>query len=169
MGLIDWRDFGLRTLLWLTLGGWIGSWGLFAMVIAPTAFRVIPSTAVAGELVGHTLSWLHLYGVVGGLVLSGLAVGLGRSRPHWVLPLLLSAVCLASHFGVTAAISDVRPHEFGPQTEADAAARFAFLHRISLWLFGGVSIGAITLVGLHAHADTARWNKDPDSSETGCS
>ena len=30
------------------LGGWLGSWALFAFVIAPTAFRVLPSGDVAG-------------------------------------------------------------------------------------------------------------------------
>ena len=103
---------------------------------------------------GHTLTWLHLYGVGAGLVLSGLAVGLGRRPALWILPLLLSGVCFTSHFGVTAAISDVRPHEFGPQTGGDAAARFAFLHQLSRLLYSAVSIGVIALVGLHVHADT---------------
>ena len=31
----------LRSLLWLLLGGWVGSWALFGTVIAPTAFRVL--------------------------------------------------------------------------------------------------------------------------------
>ena len=45
----------LRGLLWLLLGTWIGSWLLFALVVAPTAFRVLPSTHVAGTLVAPVL------------------------------------------------------------------------------------------------------------------
>ena len=33
----------LRAALWLVLGGWVGSWACFGLVVAPNAFRVLPS------------------------------------------------------------------------------------------------------------------------------
>ena len=59
--------FVLRTALWLLLGGWIGAWLLFGGVVAPTAFRTLPSTEVAGLLIGPVLTWLHLYGAAAGI------------------------------------------------------------------------------------------------------
>jgi hypothetical protein len=50
------RSLGLRSALWLALGGWVGSWALFALVIARLAFRVLPSPEVAGHLVAPVLN-----------------------------------------------------------------------------------------------------------------
>jgi hypothetical protein len=58
-----------------------------------------------------------------------------------------------SQFGVTAAISEVRPDSIGPDTAEDAAARFAALHRWSMLLFGLIGSGAIALVVMHVRAD----------------
>ena len=46
------HSVALRSPLWLALGGWVGSWALFALVIARLAFRVLPSPEIAGQLVG---------------------------------------------------------------------------------------------------------------------
>jgi hypothetical protein len=66
----------LRAVRWLSLGGWLGSWALFALVIAPTAFRVLPSGDIAGALVSPVLRTLHLYGVLAGAVLFAIAFAL---------------------------------------------------------------------------------------------
>ena len=63
------RRLWLRTALWVVLGWWIGGWALFAFVVARTAFRVLPSTQVAGQLVGPVLAALHLYGAAAGIAL----------------------------------------------------------------------------------------------------
>ena len=46
----------IRSSLWLVLGGWLGAWLLFAVGVAPTAFRVLPSSEIAGSLVSP-LRW----------------------------------------------------------------------------------------------------------------
>lgn len=143
----------LRGLMWVCLGGWIGAWAFFAFAVAPTAFRVLPSSELAGSLVGPLLKVLHLSGAGVGIALAGLAAALHRPRLLVVLPLALSAVCLVSHFGVSAAIAQVRPEDFGPGTAPDAAARFAQLHRISVLLYGTVGLGALLLAALHARED----------------
>jgi hypothetical protein len=143
----------LRGLLWVCLGGWIGAWAFFAFAVAPTAFRVLPSSELAGDLVGPLLATLHLSGAGAGIALAVLAAALHRRGLLVVLPLALSAICLVSHFGVSAAIVQVRPENLGPGTAPEAAARFAQLHRISVLLYATVGLGALLLAALHARED----------------
>jgi hypothetical protein len=142
----------LRAALWLLLGGWVGSWGAFAMLVAPAAFRVLP-TPLAGELVSPVLAALHLGGAGAGLALALLGRVLGRGRVAIALPLLLSALCLISHFGVTPQIAELREAAFGATGSEAVAARFQRLHGLSMLLFSAVLAGALVLVGLHARAD----------------
>ena len=140
----------LRALRWLLLGGWLGSWALFALVIAPTAFSVLPSGEAAGALVGPVLRTLHLYGLVAGLALFAIAFAL-RERPLLkLLPAAMALVCAVSEFGVSAAISEIRPSLFGPETPCDAAGQFSQLHLLSRVLFGAVLAGVAVLTVLHS-------------------
>lgn len=126
-GTRGWADTAQRMVLWLLLGGWVGAWFLFGAVVAPTAFRALPSTQLAGAVVGPTLTALHLYGGVAGAALALLARGLGRSPWLTAVPLLLGALCLLSHFGLTAEIAAMREGAFGPHGDVDSAARFSTL------------------------------------------
>jgi len=150
----------LRAALWLVVGGWVGSFGLFALVVARTAFEVLPSTEIAGQLVGPVLETLHLYGAAAGLGAFGLALALGRGRLLQLLPLALAAACLYSQFGVSAEIAEIRPFISGPEGNAEAAARFTELHRRSIAIFGAVWTGAILLVVLHARDDARAARSD---------
>lgn len=49
----------LRFLMLLSLVVWIGGLIFFAFVVAPTAFQVLPTTHLAGNVVGSSLSKLH--------------------------------------------------------------------------------------------------------------
>lgn len=149
-------DVASRTLLWLLLGGWVGSWACFGIVVAPVAFRVLPTTEVAGQLVGPVLTQLHLYGAVAGVAISGLGWLLRRGRLAVILPLLMAAACLYSQFGVSAEIAEIRDRAFGPSGSEALAARFTHLHRVSIGIYLAVSAASLLLVGLHAHADTPR-------------
>ena len=146
----------LRGLSWLLLGGWIGAWVLFAFVIAPTAFRVLPSTQVAGLLIGPVLTTLHLYGVLAGVALAALAWGLSRTGVCLWLPLSMSALCLVSQYGVTSRIEEIRPLVFGPEGSQELAARFQLLHQLSMGIYTAVGLAAFLLLALHARADSAR-------------
>ncbi len=156
------RGIALRTALWLLLGGWVGSWGLFGMVVAPTAFQVLPSTAIAGELVGPILTSLHLYGLAAGVGLAALAALLGRGPLRIVLPLVLAAACAYSQFGVSAEIAEIRGGAFGPGGNEGDASRWNALHRLSVGIYLAVSAGALVLVGLHAASDATP--SGPESS-----
>jgi hypothetical protein len=143
----------VRTVLWLLLGGWFGGYFLFGAVIAPTAFSVLPTTQVAGTLVGPVLTKLHLFGAAAGIPLAVLSHLLRRHRGLVLLPLLLSVVCCYSHFGVSAELAEIRLVVFGPGGSAEIASRFGFLHKVSVGIFIGVGISLTGLIGFHARAD----------------
>jgi len=58
----------LRFLMLLSLIAWIGGLIFFAFVLAPTAFQVLPSTHLAGNLVGRALGKLHWIAIISGIV-----------------------------------------------------------------------------------------------------
>jgi len=147
------KGTALRTALWLFLGGWVGSWACFGMVVAPNAFRILPTTEIAGQLIGPVLGTLHLYGLVAGVALALLAGALGRGRFLMAAPLVMAAMCAFSHFWVSREISAVRPLAFGPGGSVEMATRFGDLHRLSMGLFLAVSAATLLLVFLHARAD----------------
>lgn len=138
-------------LLWLVLGGWIGAMLFFAAAVAPAAFEVLDTPEQAGRLVSRTLSILNLGGAAAGLALALLARGLGRGPWLWAVPLLLTVLCLGSHFGVSAALAEIRAQ---PGWDSDPAvrARFGALHGASVGLLGLTLIGAIGLLAAHARA-----------------
>lgn len=140
-----------RTALWLLLGGWVGSWASFGLVVAPAVFSGAPESA--GAVIGPVLAALHLYGGVAGLALAGLAWVRGRGRLLVILPLAMAAVCFVSHFGISSAIAETGQLAFGPDANAAAAHRFNQLHRVSVALFLGVGGAALLLLALHARAD----------------
>ena len=144
----------LRSLLWLCLGGWVGSWACFGLLVAPMAFQLLPSTRMAGTLVGPILTALHLYGVVAGGILALVAWLLGRGRLRIGLPLAMAIACLYSHFGLSAEIAELSGRAFGPDGSEALAARFNTLHQLSLGIYGVVSAASLTLVVLHAGSDT---------------
>lgn len=143
----------VRTALWLLLGGWFGGYLLFGAVVAPTAFSVLPTSQIAGTLVGPVLTKLHLFGAAAGIPLAVLSHLLGRRRWLTLAPLVLSALCVYSHFGITAELAETRLLTFSPAGSAEAAIRFGFLHDLSLGIFIGVGISVTALIWLHARAD----------------
>jgi hypothetical protein len=140
-------------LLWICLGGWIGALVLFGLVVAPTAFRVLPSSDVAGQLVGPVLAALNLYGAVAGPGIAGLTLWLRRGWLTALLAASLGLVCLYSHFGVTAEISELRPVALSATPEAGSQSRFAELHQRSVALYAATGLGALVLVLMHARAE----------------
>jgi uncharacterized membrane protein len=58
----------LRYLMLLSLVVWIGGLLFFAFVLAPTAFQVLPSTHMAGNVVGRALTKLHWIAIASGII-----------------------------------------------------------------------------------------------------
>lgn len=107
----------------LSLVVWIGGLIFFAFVLAPTAFSVLPSTHLAGNVVGRALGKLHWIGFISGIVF--LISSLLYSRftdgtahvfaARHVLLCLMLALTLISQFGIIprmdvlrASLGDVR-------------------------------------------------------------
>jgi hypothetical protein len=144
------RDWVVRAAAWTLVGGWFGAFTLFAFVIAPTAFQVLPSQAAAGALVSPVLAALHNYGLLAGVALAGLGVLMRRGWFVVVAPLLLAAICGFSEYWVTPEIDAVGPRSFGIDQEEEASRRFSTLHQTSRYLFGIVQFGALGLIVAYA-------------------
>jgi hypothetical protein len=97
---------------------------------------------------------LQLAGLFSGIALFAIAFSKMAPRSLQLLPLVLAGLCAVTEFGVTAAITDIRPSTFAVETAEYAAARFAQLHMLSRGLFATVLIGSGALIGLHAREDT---------------
>jgi hypothetical protein len=143
------------------LGGWVGSWTLFALVIAQVAFRVLPSPEVAGLLVSPVLAVLHNYGAFAGAALAGVALALRRGRLLVLLPLALSLACLVSQYGVTPQMEGLHELAFGAGGNVAAAARYRQLHGLSMGIFTTVLVCAIALVVLHVRRETPQTGDSP--------
>jgi len=143
----------LRTCSWILLAGWFGSFALFALLVAPIAFQVLPTHAVAGDLVSPVLSALHRYGVLAGIALGVLSWLTRQGAIAIALSLVLALLCGISEYAVTPGIAAVEPRAFGEAMETEAAKRFSELHQTSRLLFGLVELGVLALIGLHARPD----------------
>jgi|ERR1700722_2568424 uncharacterized membrane protein len=113
----------LRFLMLLSLICWIGGLIFFAFVVAPSAFSVLPTSHLAGNLVGRTLGKLHWIAIFSGIVFlvssllySRLTDGTAHvfAARHALVCLML-ALTLISQFGIIprmdalrASLGDVR-------------------------------------------------------------
>jgi uncharacterized membrane protein len=100
----------------LSLVVWIGGLIFFAFVLAPTAFSVLPTTHLAGNVVGRALSKLHWIGLfsavvylISSLLYSRLTDGAAHvfAARHILLCLML-ALTLISQFGIMPRMDTLR-------------------------------------------------------------
>jgi uncharacterized membrane protein len=106
----------LRFLMLFSLVVWIGGLIFFAFVLAPTAFSVLPTTHLAGNVVGRALSKLHWIAIFSGIVY--LISSLLYSRftdgtahvfaARHVLLCLMLALTLVSQFGIMPRMDTLR-------------------------------------------------------------
>lgn len=153
------REGALRSLLWLSLGSWIGAWGFFAFVVSRVAFRVLPGN-VAGDLAGLLLRTLHLGAGVAGLVAAGALVALGRRGLVVWLPVVLAVAAVASELILSPEIAALRPSALGAANTEQTQARFRLLHGLSLGLFMLIHLATLGLLGRVAWLD-ARDRREP--------
>ncbi len=130
----------LAPLLWL----WLGAALLFVAVVAPAAFAVLPTRALAGLLVGRVLPTVFWSGAAVGLLMAIAESGWRRYAAVAVL-----AFALAAQLGISPRIQRLRA-ELGPNIEevdASDPRRLAFgrLHAVSVALLGGAMLAAAAL------------------------
>jgi uncharacterized membrane protein len=106
----------LRFLMLLSLVCWIGGLIFFAFVLAPTAFSVLPTTHLAGNVVGRALGKLHWIGIASGIIFLSSSMFYSRltdgtahvfAARHVFLCLML-ALTLISQFGIIPRMETLR-------------------------------------------------------------
>src|SRR5271169_639869 len=106
----------LRFLMLISLVVWIGGLIFFAFVLAPTAFSVLPTTHLAGNVVGRALSKLHWIAIVSGIVYLISSLLYSRftdgtahvfAARHLLICLML-ALTLISQFGIIPRMDTLR-------------------------------------------------------------
>jgi len=98
----------LRFLMLISLVVWIGGLIFFSLVVAPTAFSVLPTSHLAGSMVGRSLGklhWLAIFSAVLYLISSLLYSRLTEGTAHvfaarHILLCLMLALTLISQFGI---------------------------------------------------------------------
>ncbi len=147
----------------LLLSAWLGAAVLFAAVVAPAAFAVLPSRALAGALVGRVLPVVFITGIVVALVALWLdRADTGRSlRVRRAALVVVALSCAAAQFAVGPRIERVRQEIGGPveQLPPGDPRRVAFgrLHAASVAWLGLAMVAAATtlvLVSLPARSPT---------------
>ena len=106
----------LRYLMFLSLIVWLGGLIFFAFVLAPTAFAVLPTRHLAGNVVARSLPALHWMGMISGMVflvcsLIYSRLGTGAAHPFAarnVLLVLMLALTLISQFGIMPRMDTLR-------------------------------------------------------------
>ena len=139
----------LSSILELTgLAIWLGASILFAAAVAPALFAVLPSRALAGEVVGRVLPVL-LYSGVGIAVLVGGREALQGMRVRGLVALIIAAAC---GYGVSLGrrIDQLRASIGGPIDAVDVTdsrrVEFGRLHGVSVGLLGVAMLAALVLI-----------------------
>ncbi len=153
----------LRFLMLLSLVCWIGGLIFFAFVVAPTAFSVLPTSHLAGNVVGRSLGKLHWIGLISGIVFLVSSLLYSRFTDgtahvftlRHVLLCLMLALTLISQFGIIprmdtlrASLGDVR---FVPP-DSPQRVQFDALHVRSTRVEGAVLLLGLVVVYLTARS-----------------
>lgn len=146
----------LRTIEFLGLSLWLGSDVFLSFVVAPGAFRVLATRDQAGAMVGYALWWMHLIGVVCGIVI--LLARLVRTRTFASLAtsaalcvVLMIFLTVVSQHAVSPKMAALRVQMGSIQaTAADnpLLVEFSKLHRISVLLESGVLLAGFAAMYL---------------------
>jgi uncharacterized membrane protein len=153
----------LRTIEFLGLSLWLGSDVFLSFVVAPGAFRVLSSRDQAGAMVGHSLWWMHMIGVICGIAI--LCARLLRTRsfaslaaPGALCVVLMIALTVFSQHAISPKMAVLRGQMGTIQaTSADSPllAEFGQLHKISVSLESGVLLAGLAALFLLVRETTA--------------
>ena len=146
------RDLG-RTLLTVVLVTlWIGAALLVVTTVAPAAFRVLPTRALAGALVGQVLPVVFVSGLVIGLVSFALAArGAAKATLRRIGAAGVVAGCGVAQLLIAPRIEALRAR-IGPNLDVLAVTdplrvEFGRLHGLSVLSLGvGMLFALLTLV-----------------------
>jgi uncharacterized membrane protein len=151
----------LRYLMVLSLVVWVGGLIFFAFVLAPTAFAVLPTRHLAGNVVSRSLNSLHWMGLVSGAVFllsSLLYCRLSSGSVHWfaarhLLICIMLVLTAISQFSIMPRMAVLRASmgEIDSVSLSDPArVQFDALHVWSTRLEGGVLLLSLVVTYLTA-------------------
>jgi uncharacterized membrane protein len=128
---------------------WLGASLFFAAVVAPAAFDVLPTPGLAGALVGRTLPWLFISGLIVGAVVMALEIRAprpgGRVRAVGAGVMLLA--CAIAQFVIGRQIERLRREAgtpIGALSQEDPRRRaFGRLHALSVAALGMAMVAAV--------------------------
>jgi hypothetical protein len=133
----------------ILLAAWLGAAILVAAVIAPAAFRVLPTRTLAGALVGEVLPVIFISGLVIGAIVVGIEARSGArfGRPTVAAPFIaLILGCVVAQFIIGPRIEAVRASIGGTVEALDSAdprrTQFGRLHGFSVLWMGVAMVGA---------------------------
>jgi Domain of unknown function (DUF4149) len=130
------------------LAVWLGASILFAAAVAPALFAVLPSRALAGEVVGRVLPVLLYSGVAVAVFVGGREATRGM-RARGLVALVVVLTC-GYAVSLGRRIDQVRASIGGPIDGIDAAdprrIEFGRLHGVSVGLLGIAMLAALVLI-----------------------
>jgi hypothetical protein len=142
----------------IALSLWLGAAALFVSSVAPAAFAVMPSRALAGALVGRVLPALFYAGIGVGVAVMALEFAAGRPmlRGRSMSGAFVIVACAAAQFVIGTRIDRLR-QDIGGSLEglaADDLRRVAFgrLHGASVALLGVAMLAAVIALILSMRA-----------------
>jgi hypothetical protein len=154
----------------LLLAAWLGACILFAAVVAPAAFAVLPSRTLAGALVGEVLPTVFVAGMAVAILAALLDRGTaGRAlRVRRTALLVVALSCGVAQFVVAPRIERVRGEIGGPVERLAPSdprrAAFGRLHAISVAWLGLAMLSGATAVLLMSIAPRARQSDAADGA-----
>lgn len=154
----------------LLLAAWLGAGILFAAVVAPAAFAVLPSRTLAGALVGRVLPTIFVAGIAVAILAAFIdRRDAGRApRVRRAALVLVALSCGIAQFAVGPRIERVRAEIGGPVEQLAPAdprrAAFGRLHAISVaWLGLAMLSGATAVVLMSMTRGTRAVSLTPQS------
>lgn len=130
----------------IVLSAWLGAAVIFAAAVAPAAFAVLPSRALAGAIVGRVLPVLLYAGMAAGalVLLLESAWGGGWRTPRALMGVLTFAGCAIAQLVIGARIDRIRQAMGGPidAFAANDPLRVAF-GRLHAWSVGWLALAMI--------------------------
>lgn len=148
------------------LAFWLGAAVLFAAVVAPAAFAVLPTRTLAGAIVARVLPTIFYAGIVAGAVVIALALRGDPARDGWrwasteTAGAVIIVACAVAQLLIGPRIERVRAAIEGPVDALPVGdpRRVAFgrLHAVSVGWLGLAMLAAAAGLVLAARAWQAR-------------
>jgi len=134
------------------LAAWLGAATVFAAVVAPAAFDVLPSRTLAGALVGRVLPVLFWSGAVVGVATAWLGARLPQSQARLVAAAVIVISSLVAQLLIAPRIERLRVAIGGPVDSLDPAnplrQSFGRLHGASVACLGVGGLAALVILVL---------------------